>query len=124
MNKLRHGKGVFSYADGGVYDGEWKFGAMDGFGKLFYPNEKLAYEGLWKNNAFNGKGTVYNEDPLPLEGAFDFSNFDLVSEVWVKYEGEFSQDTKDGVGTLVLNNGEKYIGQFQKDMIHGRGAFY
>ncbi len=36
---------------------------MDGYGKLYYPNEKLAYEGEWKNNAFNGKGTVYNEDP-------------------------------------------------------------
>jgi antitoxin component YwqK of YwqJK toxin-antitoxin module len=36
---------------------------MDGYGKLYYPNLKLAYEGEWKNNAFNGKGKVYNEDP-------------------------------------------------------------
>jgi len=27
---------------------------MDGYGKLYYPNEKLAYEGEWKNNAFFG----------------------------------------------------------------------
>ena len=97
---------------------------MDGYGKLYYPNEKLAYEGEWKNNAFNGKGTVYNEDPQDIEGPFDYKNFDYVSENWVKYEGEFANDAKNGVGTLVLVNGEKYIGSFKEDMIHGHGAFY
>ena len=63
MNGLRHGKGNFKYADGGVYDGEWEKGIMQGFGRLYYPNNKLAYEGYWRNNAFNGRGTVHNEDP-------------------------------------------------------------
>jgi len=30
MNGLRHGAGKFCYADGGIYDGEWSNGAMDG----------------------------------------------------------------------------------------------
>ncbi len=45
VNGIRHGKGKFVYSDGGVYDGEWKYGSMDGYGKLYYPNEKLAYDG-------------------------------------------------------------------------------
>ena len=46
--------GKFCFADGGIYDGDWKNGNMDGYGLLYYPNEKLAYEGEWKNNAFYG----------------------------------------------------------------------
>jgi len=45
---------------------------MDGYGKLYYPSEKLAYEGEWKRNAFNGNGKVYNEEPSDFSGEFDF----------------------------------------------------
>jgi len=62
---------------------------MDGYGKLYYPNEKLAYEGEWKSNAFCGKGCVYNEDPMPLTHCFDFTNFDILEEHWEKYDGQF-----------------------------------
>jgi hypothetical protein len=36
---------------------------MHGFGCLFYPNGKLAYEGMWIKDKFSGRGTVYNENP-------------------------------------------------------------
>ena len=39
---------------------------MDGYGKLYYPTEKLAYEGYWVNNTFNGEGCIYNEVPAEL----------------------------------------------------------
>jgi len=107
---LRHGKGRFQYNDGGVYDGEWKFGAMDGFGKLFYPSEKLAYEGYWVNNTFNGEGKIYNEIPVEFEGLFNYRNFDNLQEHWEHYEGSFVEDFKEGMGTLFLVNGEKYVG--------------
>ena len=97
---------------------------MDGYGKLYYPNEKLAYEGEWKKNAFCGKGIVYNEDPMPLTHTFDHANFDYLQEHWEKYDGQFQDDFKEGFGTLYLVNGEKYVGQFVHDMIHGQGAFY
>ena len=97
---------------------------MDGFGKLYYPNEKLAYEGEWKNNAFNGKGKVYNEEPVELAYSFDFTNFDYLQDHWDSYEGDFVNDYKEGHGTLILVNGEKYVGEFKQDMIHGRGTFY
>jgi hypothetical protein len=73
---------------------------MDGRGKLFYPNKKLAYEGEWKNNTFCGKGKVFNEEPQPLEDSFDYKDFDYLAEHWVYYEGEFHNDAKQGVGTL------------------------
>eukprot|EP01015_Nassula_variabilis_P029316 TRINITY_DN6275_c0_g1_i3.p1 TRINITY_DN6275_c0_g1~~TRINITY_DN6275_c0_g1_i3.p1 ORF type:complete len:329 (+),score=47.84 TRINITY_DN6275_c0_g1_i3:66-1052(+) len=122
-NGVRHGKGKFYYADGGVYDGEWQIGYMDGFGTLYYPGNKIAYQGQFKNDKFNGKGVVYNESPVPLNGMLDYSNFDSLEDHWVKYEGTFVEDNKDGSGTLYLVNGEKFIGGFKDDMIHGKGVF-
>jgi hypothetical protein len=85
---------------------------MDGFGKLYYPTEKLAYEGYWLNNTFNGEGKIYNEVPAYLDEMFDYKNFDNLLEHWEKYEGSFVEDYKEGLGTLYLVNGEKYVGQF------------
>jgi len=49
---MRHGKGRFYYDDGGVYDGSWNLNRMEGFGKLYYVNNELAYEGNWLNDHF------------------------------------------------------------------------
>ncbi len=73
---------------------------MDGYGKLYYPNAKLAYEGEWKNNAFNGKGKVYNEEPMAFADSFDFRNFDHLQDFWTLYDGDFVNDFKEGSGTL------------------------
>ena len=83
---------------------------MQGFGKLYYNDGKLAYEGEWFDNKFNGKGIVLNEEPQPLDQDFDYNDFDTLAEHWKSYEGEFELDSKQGIGTLTLVNGEKYIG--------------
>jgi hypothetical protein len=33
---------------------------MNGFGKLYYQSDKLAYEGEWLNDQFHGRGKLYN----------------------------------------------------------------
>jgi antitoxin component YwqK of YwqJK toxin-antitoxin module len=48
---------------------------MHGFGRLYYPNGKIAYEGGWKNNEFYGKGKVYNYEPVALNSPFNFTDF-------------------------------------------------
>lgn len=96
---------------------------MNGYGKLFYSDGSLAYDGEWKNNDFSGQGTVYNKDPMQLTHTFDYTDFNYLQEYWEKYQGEFVNDFKKGFGTLYLVNGEKYVGQFNHDMIHGQGAF-
>ena len=45
---------------------------MNGYGTLFYPNGKIAYEGEWKVDNFHGKGKVYNDEPLDLKGKFNY----------------------------------------------------
>jgi len=97
---------------------------MEGLGTLYYPSDALAYVGQWKDDKFNGKGTVFNEQPLPIDGNFDFTNFDNLGEHWVKYEGDFIDDNKEGMGTLYLSNNDKFSGCFVNDLVHGRGTYY
>jgi hypothetical protein len=42
----------------------------------------LAYEGSWAQDEFNGLGKVYNDSPVPLVGAFDFTNFEFLDDYW------------------------------------------
>lgn len=62
MNGIKEGKGKMFYPDGGYYEGEWKNNQIFGFGRLFYPSNKLAYAGYWKNGCFHGPGLVLNEE--------------------------------------------------------------
>ena len=46
---MRHGKGKFFYKAGGVYDGQWECGKINGLGTLYYASGDIAYHGQWKN---------------------------------------------------------------------------
>ncbi|CAK68131.1 unnamed protein product (macronuclear) [Paramecium tetraurelia] len=124
MNGMRHGQGRFYYQDGGLYDGEWKENKMHGEGKLYYGTGQPAYEGKWNEDQFDGFGTLYNEHPQMLEESFDYRDFDYVEDYWIKYSGNFWMDNKEGQGSLHLTNGERFVGQFERDLINGRGVFY
>lgn len=76
------GRGKFYYKEGSYYDGEWKDNNMHGYGKLFYANKKPAYEGQWYFDRFHGKGKVYNDEPIPFDTPFDYTNFDNLEEQW------------------------------------------
>ena len=39
---------------------------------------KIAYDGRWIQDQFTGHGTLYNENPDPLNQPFDYQNFDNV----------------------------------------------
>jgi hypothetical protein len=120
---MRQGYGVFYYADGGKYAGEWVKNKMQGRGALYYANDQIAYEGEWYNDKLHGYGVLYNEQPTYLAQAIDFKALHVVDNCWVKYEGNFVEDERCGEGTWFLANGEKYRGSFSKDLPHGRGNY-
>lgn len=121
---LRHGRGVFHYSNGGVYDGEWSGGRMNGYGKMIFSSGRVAYEGELKDDKFEGYGILYNEEPEKSTGQFEYHDFSALGEKWIRYEGEFHNDIKDGKGKLFLTNGERFEGDFIDDKIHGRGKFF
>jgi hypothetical protein len=46
---LKHGKGLFYWADGAQYEGYWKYDQLNGKGRLMYENGEI-YEGNFEND--------------------------------------------------------------------------
>lgn len=53
---LPNGGGVYTWANGDVYDGRWVFGVRDGEGnyKFKYDGEDSIQEGIWKDGVYAG----------------------------------------------------------------------
>lgn len=51
------------YPDGVLkFEGNYKNGKPNGYGKAYYPSGKLQYEGMWANGVYHGEGTLYSEN--------------------------------------------------------------
>ena len=55
MDGRRHGRGKYTYSNGGVYEGEWKNNKRHGRGKDIFSNGKV-YEGEYKDGKRHGLG--------------------------------------------------------------------
>jgi hypothetical protein len=68
---------------------------------------------------------LYNKTQEKFKGKFNpKEDFDNLNNSWYKYEGEFKNDKKHGVGSLYLVSGDKFTGDFADDKVHGKGVFY
>jgi len=122
----RHGYGTFNFKSGGQYRGAWFNGKMTGKGTLLYIDGSTAYEGEWLEGKFHGRGILFNEVKQDLKAsclATYYHNFDD-SNSWVKYEGGFSYDLREGTGTITFTDGSRFEGNFRGDKIDGYGKMY
>ena len=69
-------------------------------------------QGDWLNDLYHGQGRLRNKKIETLNSKFDYRNFDKLDNFWVNYSGEFKKHQLNGLGTLVLSNGEKFLGAF------------
>ena len=53
----------------------------------------------------------------------NWERLDRVEQFWVKYEGQFKEDLKNGLGVLYFSNGESFSGVFRDDLPEGVGNF-
>jgi hypothetical protein len=61
----------------------------------------------WVEDKFEGFGVLFNEYPTEFDQFFDFTDFDLVEELWTKYDGEFKDDNKVNQKLLIFKK-EKF----------------
>lgn len=54
-NEIRHGHGIMKYATGEVYNGDWQYNHIEGYGVMEDPDG--GYEGDWSNDEHHGFGT-------------------------------------------------------------------
>jgi hypothetical protein len=129
-----HGRGVLITKDGCKYIGYFSHGEIKGEGRLL-DSSGVLYQGEFASCA---PGT--NGCRAVLHG--------LGSELWpngIKYQGEFSMGLKQGrgrlklqdceffgdfhknqmhaEGTMVWQDGKKYVGSWKKGLMHGKGVF-
>lgn len=114
----------FQYEEEYLYDGEIKDGLRCGYGVVKNDNGMEIYFGEWENDELFGKGKLKNMKVNLLEQEFDFKDFNKLKEFWVSYEGDFKGNFFDGMGDLILSNGEKFVGKFERGLVHGEGCFY
>lgn len=51
------------YPDGILkFEGNYKNGKANGYGKSYFSSGKLQYEGMWANGNYHGEGTLYDEN--------------------------------------------------------------
>jgi hypothetical protein len=53
---LPSGTGIYRWANGVYYEGQWKKGMMEGEGKMVYPDSIVT--GVWKEDKYMGKKEV------------------------------------------------------------------
>lgn len=102
-NNEPHGHGVFKYANGNVYDGEWINGKQCGHGVFNFTNGQV-YDGEFKNGVRFGYGV------------YTWKSGD-------KYEGEWVDDDRCGYGVFTYSNGNIYDGKWINGTQSGHGVF-
>ena len=110
------------------YNGTWSKNLQDGYGiEIFWKDDFRDgyYIGDWSKGMKNGKGSKYFKVKFPNQLEFEDFLFDCF------FEGEFSNDKKNGNGKLTildvdLSNVEDlifYICNWENDIMIGKGKF-
>ena len=55
---MKHGYGVYQWADGSEFKGNWEENKITGYG-IYYWEDGRVYEGTWKDNNIHGKGVTF-----------------------------------------------------------------
>lgn len=146
----KHGVGVETYENGGVFTGEYCQDKKQGLGAYRYVNGML-YQGEWANDMRNGRGFFqyacgdtfdgdWVDDLFNGQGVFKWSDGTVYNGQWKNgmkhgtgsyrypdgtvYNGEWAADEKSGQGTLCYANGDHYQGEWKNDVKCGLGTFY
>jgi hypothetical protein len=134
LRDMRHGKGILYYNNGDRYEGDFLNSLRDGKGILYYNNGDR-YEGEFFRDMRHGKGIFTFSDGRTLEGLWERDSFVKNQTIFYqnklslsryvdRYEDDLKNRTiKDGKVILYYNNGDRYKGEFFKNMRHGKGIF-
>lgn len=89
----RHGRGVYRFADGGVYEGSWVDNLQEGWGAMRYASGSV-YEGTWRGGMQDGRGI-----------------FRFVSGS--EYDGEWVRGKRHGKATYRYADGRAEVARYR-----------
>lgn len=114
-----NGKGRIVYLDLSEYEGWFKKGKPNGNGAMYHTNGNR-YVGEFKNGFYHGKGVLYRPSQPTLEGQWLDGEF--IGYQTRTSKGCISGDCRNGTGTYIFKNDNKYIGTFKNGYPHGKGT--
>lgn len=141
------GEGIFAYADGSRYEGQFLSSKPDGWGTFFYLNGEK-FIGTFLGGYKNGKGTYYHVDESQTIGEWkdgeyignpqiEYGRVGCVSgdcdngrgiyiykDGAAKYSGTFKNSLPDGDGVVYYANGERYSGLWAAGSFDGEGTLF
>ncbi len=101
------GQGYFKYPANKTYEGSFKNGAWDGYGKAHFIDDGEIYEGWWKNNLREGHGKT--------------TFMDAAGNATGTWDGEYHDDALDGEATGTWSDGTVIKGRFKGYELVSRG---
>jgi hypothetical protein len=104
----------------GSYEGIVRNNALNGYGKLLDSKGRLVYEGEFVDSQFMGLGVLYNHDSA--SDRLEARGSQSVPENWIRYEGLFYNNQKNGKGDLFYRDGGLFSGDFEGDLANGSGV--
>ena len=133
-----------------LYEGFWKYGKRNGNGTEYYNNGELKFAGTFLNDNYHGYGQLFwisdgnrfsylgyfKDGKKHGEGKINGSQsslsilfssipfFDNEKSIIKEYKGNFENDKKEGFGTCIYKNGDKYVGNWKNDLFDGEGEYY
>jgi len=122
-----HGKGVQTWQNDHVYEGEWSNDTMTGVGRLTQPDQS-GYTGGWEASLQHGVGCLVASDKSRYLG--EWSQGKMHGEggyTWpdgALYVGQFKDGEKSGKGRLRWVSGMIYDGEWLNDKEHGIGVVF
>ncbi|CAD8078500.1 unnamed protein product [Paramecium primaurelia] len=114
-----------NYANGDIFECQFKQGKTNGFG--IFKSQKKLVKGLWIDNTIQGEGQEIKSDGTKYFGQFQNGKKEgrgiLILKDECKYEGQFKNNTFHGQGTFQWNDGSVYTGTFINGQILGFGQY-
>lgn len=152
-NDSKEGQGRLSFPDGTYYDCEWHNNTKNGWGIFYSPANERKYEGFFKDGKFDGFGKetipgVMSYCGYQVDGKYHglgcFEHFEHGEHFiycgeyehgyWQghgvlyyqnsSYQGEFSKCYREGYGVQTLPNGDRYEGYWKNDRYWGHGRYF
>lgn len=113
------------YANGDVYDGQYKHDHKEGRGVMKYSNGDV-YDGRWVENKREGYGVCKHADKSVYDGPWHCDKREghgiLKSADGSTFTGEWIDDKRKGYGVCIYANGDVYDGQWKDNKIEGQGV--
>ena len=126
-----HGKGIFQFKNGDIYEGDWSDGHFDGKGIFTYAKPKspedevcfAQFKGTYKAGR-RSEGTLIYANGDIFQGTFNEEGMKDCGVQKYSNGDEFAGDFKNGArwqGVMKFATGEEYSGEWQNGLFHGAG---